>query len=140
MEYYYSLCYSIFCCYYIPYWNKAIATTTVKHLSWRPPPNNDHLSTKTTILVSRFQFLKHKITSEQRPPVNNGHKFSIVVVHRFDCMSILIIYCKLDCSSIWEQLRVLQWGFPEELERTLLFVPSIDFVFQLQREKKTSPF
>ena len=42
----------------------------------------------TTILGSNFQFLSHKVTSEQRPPVNNGHKFRVsrvVAVHKFDC-------------------------------------------------------
>ena len=36
----------------------------------------------------------HKATSEQRPPVNNGHKFRVqrvVVVHRFDCILMFLI-------------------------------------------------
>jgi hypothetical protein len=44
---------------------KILSITTVKPL----------LSTSTAILKSSFQFLYHKSTSEQRPPVNNGHKF-----------------------------------------------------------------
>ncbi len=33
----------------------------------------------TTILKSQFEFLLQKSTSEQRPPVNNDHKFGVVV-------------------------------------------------------------
>ncbi len=50
--------------------------------------NNEHLSTTTTIQESRFPHLEKKGTSEQRPPVNNGHYFCVprvVVEHRFDC-------------------------------------------------------
>jgi hypothetical protein len=45
------------------------------NLSLRPPPNNDHLSITITMLESRFPHLESKETSEQRPPVNNGHYF-----------------------------------------------------------------
>ncbi len=37
--------------------------------------------------MSQFNSIQQKATSEQRPPVNNGHKFGVprvVVVHRFD--------------------------------------------------------
>ncbi len=38
---------------------------------------NDHLPTTTTILESCFPHVENKGTSEQRPPVNNGHKFRV---------------------------------------------------------------
>ncbi len=49
-------------------------TSTVK-LKLATPPNNDHLSITTTISESRSPYLENKEqrTSEQRPPVNNGH-------------------------------------------------------------------
>jgi hypothetical protein len=59
---------------------------------------NDHLRITTTclriattILKSQFKSLQPKTTSEQRPPVNNGHKFGVprlVVVHKFDCIKL----------------------------------------------------
>ena len=58
----------------------------------RPPSYNDHLPTTTTFLQRPLfcHLLKHKATSEQRPPVNNSHKFRVprlVVVHKFDWIS-----------------------------------------------------
>ena len=49
--------------------------------------NIDHLSTMTTIFGFLFQLLYYKTTSEQQPPLNNGHKFGVpkvVVEHRVD--------------------------------------------------------
>ena len=59
--------------------SRSIAKTELK--------NNDHMPSMTTILGSHFHFLYRKATSEQRPPVNNGHNLGVsrvVVVHRFD--------------------------------------------------------
>ncbi len=46
-----------------------------------------HLSTAAPTLKSQLRSLYHKPSSEQWPPVNNGHKFwvpKVVVVHKFD--------------------------------------------------------
>ena len=51
-------------------------------------PNSDHLPTSTTNGSPIFNFFKHKVTSEQQPPVNNSHYYWVLrvfVVHRFDC-------------------------------------------------------
>ncbi len=60
----------------------AINSQTVK----RQSPNNEHLSTTTTIFSSCFSHLEYKGTSEQRLPVNNGHYFGsqVVVIHNFN--------------------------------------------------------
>jgi hypothetical protein len=46
---------------------------------------------------SKFKVLSHKFTSEQRPTVNNGHKFwvpRVVVVRRFDCIQEVYVKSK----------------------------------------------
>jgi hypothetical protein len=57
---------------------------------------NDYLRVATTclqrtlLMKSRSPYLLYTATSEQRPPVNNGHNFwypRVVVVLRFDCTS-----------------------------------------------------
>ncbi len=56
-------------------------------LTYSQTSANDHLPTN---LKSQLRSLYYKSTSEQRPPVNNGHKFGVprvVVVHKFDCIS-----------------------------------------------------
>jgi hypothetical protein len=48
---------------------------------------NTCLLIATSILESQFEYLKHRSTSEQQPPVDSGHKFGVpwvVVVWRFE--------------------------------------------------------
>jgi hypothetical protein len=45
-------------------------------------------------LTSRFPNLVYKGTSEQRPPINNGHNFGVVVVLMFDCIGTYIVLNK----------------------------------------------
>ncbi len=61
---------------------------------------NGHLTITTTCLQRRLIWSSNLSlsnielwTSEQRPPVNNGHKFGVprvVVVHKFNCISFSI--------------------------------------------------
>ncbi len=64
-------------------------------------PELTTISTATTILESQLRSKYQKPTSEQRPPVNNGHKLW-VVVHRFDCNSEIFLSKSKDGSD-WEQ-------------------------------------
>ncbi len=81
-----------------------ITTTFLQrpNLSWRPPLDNDHLSTPTTILAFLFPHLECNGTSEQRSPVNNCHNFGVlrvVVVLRSDCIWYFIGY-KCICNIL----------------------------------------
>ncbi len=73
-------------------WFKLKFTCNIQsNLILRTLLNSDDLSTTTTILESQFESLKHDATSEQRPPVNNGHIFGVprvVFVYKFDCIPI----------------------------------------------------
>ncbi len=70
---------------------------------------NDHLSTTTTILTSRFPHLDYKGTSEQRPPVNNGHNFGVprvVVVFSLTVFDFLSLSLKVERFSMTYDLRL----------------------------------
>ncbi len=65
------------------------------NLSKRTPPNNDHLSTTTTILASRYPHLEYKGTSTTRQKRPQFGVPMVVVVLRFDYIYSLFCYCKL---------------------------------------------
>jgi len=69
--------------------------------------NSNLLPTTTTISKSQFQFYNKTTTSEQRPPVNNGHKFGIprvVGVHRF-WMCYLVLFSNVNANN----KQLLSW-------------------------------
>ncbi len=65
------------------YRNEGTVKSELMNTSEQPANSDPHFK-------SQFKSLEHKPTSEQRPLVNNGHKFGVprvAVEHRFDCIS-----------------------------------------------------